>query len=599
MGSIKLDRTGAENDIFPENVKRVKIYPGAVNLLKHFMNRGLNGKTLTKKRLDGIRKTFTRVLAELSSLKCMEHADMLLSFRIELTMALNESHKNLKSLRDQLNTLKTDILKKLQPFLKSSIIALEDIQMFSQWGLSRYNKICKGNSNTPFDDQSLAKDLVLSLWHGAGYHQFRFTQRKHKDYLVDLDMTGYDTDDDDDDDELVAKHHRQKIDWSQETDTAIETIIQALQYMNISNVATRLRYTYRRVCDFENDSAPCHWCYSEKARNNVAEHPEKGKKSNYTCKSKDFDTAIQLAEDVYGRLKHHHNISANGCTELIQRMFVAARENTKEQKNVLREMAEILKKQNPQYSQEWFKEFDESHEQNQDAPLSKGGHRHVDWSQLTDANVEAIGQALTYMNIFKPKKKQNPKEPKKRAKTGTELLSRPVLLQYMYKKVCDVQTGNNPCSWCYSDAACKQFKKNLGNFQSQKQNVACKSKIFDSAEKLIEDVCGRLKHRHKDLSSNDWNKSVREMFFPIQEKNKGEQSQVLIVMGKIRQVDAAHELHKDHDTGASEPRLQESDDKIEIDDSMASRGKYALTEDDERLAPSNTKYLFKNFLYSF
>jgi hypothetical protein len=312
-------------------VKRVKIYPGVVNLLKHFMNQGLNGKTLTKKRLDGIRKTFTRVLAELSSLKCMEHADMLLSFRIELTMALNESHKNLKSLRDQLNTLKTDILKKLQPFLKSSIIALEDIHMFSQWSLSRYNKICKGNSNTPFDDQLLAKHLVLSLWQGVGYHQFRFTQRMHKDYLVDLDMTGYDTDDDDDDDELVPKHHRQKIDWSHPrqkivwscaTDTAINTIIQALQYMNIINVAaasqpgSRLRYMYRRVCDFENDSAPCHWCYSEKARNNVAEHPEKGKKSNYTCKSKDFDTAIQLAEDVYGRLKHHHNISANGCTEI-------------------------------------------------------------------------------------------------------------------------------------------------------------------------------------------------------------------------------------------------------------------------------------------
>jgi hypothetical protein len=415
MGSIKLDRTGSEIDIFPANVKRVKIYPGCVNFLKHFMNQGLNGKTLTKKRLDAIRKKFATILAEISGPKCMEHAEMLMSFRIEFTMALNESHKTLESLRNQLRPLKAQLLQKLQPYFKSSIIALEDIHMFSQWSLSRYNKICKGNSNTPFDDQLLAKHLVLSLWQGVGYHQFRFTQRMHKDYLVDLDMTGYDTDDDDDD-ELVAKHHRQKIDWSQETDTAIETIIQALQYMNISNVATRLRYTYRRVCDFENDSAPCHWCYSEKARNNVAEHPEKGKKSNYTCKSKDFDTAIQLAEDVYGRLKHHHNISANGCTELIQRMFVAAHENTKEQKNVLREMAEILKKQNPQYSQEWFKEFDESHEQNQDAPLSKGGHRHVDWSQLTDANVEAIGQALTYMNIFKPKQKKKPKRTKKACK---------------------------------------------------------------------------------------------------------------------------------------------------------------------------------------
>jgi len=37
-------------------------------------------------------------------------------------------------------------------------------------------------------------------------------------------------------------------------------------------------------------------------------------------------------------------------------------------------------------------------------------------------------------------------------------------------------------------------------------------------------------------------------------------------MGKIRQVDAAHELHKDHDTGASEPRLQGSVEEIKIVD---------------------------------
>ncbi len=153
-------------------------------------------------------------------------------------MALNESQKTLESLREQLRPLKAQLLQKLQPYFKSSIIALEDILMFSQSSLSRYNKICKGNSNTPFDDQQLARHLVLSLWHGVGYHQFRFTQRMHKDYLVDLDMTGYDTDDDDDDDELVPKHHRQKIDWSHPrqkivwscaTDTAINTIIQALQ----------------------------------------------------------------------------------------------------------------------------------------------------------------------------------------------------------------------------------------------------------------------------------------------------------------------------------------------------------------------------------
>jgi casein kinase II subunit alpha len=548
MGSIKLDRTGREIDIFPANVKRVKIYPGCVNFLKHFMNQGLNGKTLTKKRLDAIRKKFATILEEISGPKCMEHAEMLMSFRIEFTMALNESHKTLQSLKDQLRPLKAQLLQKLQPYFKSSIIALEDIHTFCRWSLSRYNKICKGNSNTPFDDQLLARHLVLSLWHGVGYHQFRFTQRMHKDYLVDLDMTGYDTDDDDDD-ELVAQHHRQKIDWSRETDAAINTIIQALQYMNIINVAaaskgSRLRYTYRRVCEFEND-APCPWCYSEKARKNIEEHQQTQTtdkqnlrlKKNYPCKSKDFDTSIELAENVYERVKHHHDISSNGCTELIHSMFVAAREKTKEQEKVLRDMAEMLKKKHPQYTHELFKEFDKPHEQNQDAQqLSKRGRRHVDWSQLTEANVQAILQALAFMNLFKPKVALRPKE---RAKTGAHLLSnvRPVLLQYMYKKVCDVQTGGDPCSWCYSDAACKQLKKNLGHSQPQKTTVACKSNIFDSADKLIEDVCGRLKHHHPDLSSNDWNKTLTEMFFPIQAKNLNEQQQVLIAMKEKRPVD--------------------------------------------------------------
>jgi hypothetical protein len=40
--------------------------------------------------------------------------------------------------------------------------------------------------------------------------------------------------------------------------------------------------------------------------------------------------------------------------------------------------------------------------------------------------------------------------------------------------------------------------------------------------------------------------------------------------------------------------LSQTSTKFEIPNTMTSRGKYALTENDERLAPSNTKYLFKN-----
>jgi hypothetical protein len=158
--------------------------------------------------------------------------------------------------------------------------------------------------------------------------------------------------------------------------------------------------------------------------------------------------------------------------------------------------------------------------------------------------MKAILQALTYMNIFKQKRKVQ----KQNAKTGSELLSQPDLLQYMYKKVCDVQTGGDPCSWCYGEKACNQLKKNLGNSQPQKRTVACKSNIFDSADKLIEDVCGRLKHHHPDLSSSDWIKTLREMFFPIQDKNKHEQDQVLTAMREKRHVDPAQWLNTNRDS---------------------------------------------------
>jgi serine/threonine protein kinase len=503
------------------------------------MNQGLNGKTLTKKRLDAIRKKFATILAEISSPKCMEHAEMLMSFRIEFTMALNESQKTLQSLRDQLHPLKAQLLLKLHPYLKSSIIALEDIQMFSKWCLSRYNKICKGESNTPFDDQVLATHLVLSLWHGVGYHQFRFTQRKHKDYLVELDMTGYDTDDDDDDGS-VAKHTRQKVDWSLETATAIETVMRALQYINIINVETenkgpRLRYMYRRVCDFQEDNAPCHWCYTEKARQKIADHPEQHnlrRKSNYACKSKDFDTSIELAEDVYERLSHHHDISSPGCMRLMQSMFVAARETTKEQKKVLKDMAELLKNTCPQFNQELLRQFDNSNEEIQNASLPKGGnHRKgFNWSLLTHENMKNILQALNYMNPFIPKRKVQ----KQHAKNGTQAMPDP--LQYMYKKRCNAQPGVEVCSWCYSDAACKELQKqNLGDCQSPKRNVACKSNTFLSENELIEDVCGRLQHHYNNLISDDWNQSLKEMLFPIQEKNKPVQARVLKAMEQILQ----------------------------------------------------------------
>jgi serine/threonine protein kinase len=564
-GSIMLDRIGNDSAIFPENVKRVKIYPGYVNFLKHFMNKRFNGKNLTKKQLNSVRKKFEAIQAEIANPKCMDHLDMMMSFRIEFTMALNSAKKTLNSLREQLVPLKKNILQKLQPHLKLTMIALEDIQTFSMWCLSRYKKICKGESNTPFGDQSLAKDLVLSLWHSVGYRQFRFTQNIHKTFLVDLDMSGYDTEEEIADDTMRKQRQpREILEWDPQSQSEVTLVIQALHFMNIQSVEVktnqnRLRYHYRRICDARDEVAACPWCYSAIACKKIAENPEKinlRKKGNYACKSNDFATSIELANDVYGRLKYHRNIYNNDCDALVRSIFFAANEKTQVHKRVLKDMAQKLKQQIHEFQQhnvykEFLEEFDKS--ESQEAPNLTVGHA-IEKTELNEQCGQAIMQALQYMNIFKPKKayqKKTDSDPKKLKETMS--ISSP--LQYMYKKVCDVQIDCEPCPWCYSKAKCIAIKQNPQKHPYRRTNTACKSNIFETLENLIDDVHGRLKHHIGDSWNGEKLQHIIEaIFFKSSEENADDkkalisaiQSRMVKQKAAIVTREVTERIQKDH-----------------------------------------------------
>jgi len=78
--------------------------------------------------------------------------------------------------------------------------------------------------------------------------------------------------------------------------------------------------------------------------------------------------------------------------------------------------------------------------------------------------------------------------------------------------------------------------------------VACKSNTFQSEQDLIDDVCGRLQHHHNDFNSDDWDQSLKELLFPIQDKNKSVQERVLNAMEQILQKNQA-EPYVDQDYG--------------------------------------------------
>ena len=190
MGSIMIDRTDDDITIFPKNVSRVKIYPSVVNFIKQtwapprILKRGLTNKQLNTYA----NNVCDKYLSSFTSPECIQYKDIFMAFRIECTMQLVDGHSSLDELNQQFDEMMIDILTKLQPVIRVTMIAIEDISNMAKFCLSRYYKMCIGKSSTIFRDQKMARAMVLSLWQVSGYHCHKATTNAHKTYLFDIDM---------------------------------------------------------------------------------------------------------------------------------------------------------------------------------------------------------------------------------------------------------------------------------------------------------------------------------------------------------------------------------------------------------------------------
>jgi hypothetical protein len=195
MGSIMMERWDGDDSIFPKNVSRVKIYPSIVNFIKQALAppQVLKGR-LTNKQLNRFADNVCdRYLSRLSSPACKEYKTILMAFRIECTMHLDDENYCLDKLKQQFQGMTKGILQTLQQKLRVTMIAVEDISNITTFCLDRYYKMCLGKGSTLFRDQKIARAMVLSLWHAVGYHCHKATTDAHKNYLINVDMDDYET----------------------------------------------------------------------------------------------------------------------------------------------------------------------------------------------------------------------------------------------------------------------------------------------------------------------------------------------------------------------------------------------------------------------
>ena len=271
MGSIMMERSDADDSIFPKNVSRVKIYPSVVNLIKQ----ALAPPRVLKRRLTNQQlNTFAdnvcdRYLSKLSSPACRDYKNILMAYRIECTMHLDDQHFSLERLKEQFQGLTKDILKALQPKIRVAMIAVEDISNIATFCLDRYYKMCLGNGSARFRDQKMARAMVLSLWHVVGYHCHKATTDGHRDYLINIDMDDFETVIEAPIKNLQSrgKQHIACKDWSGE---ATQIVIGALEFMNLYEKkkvsGTQWYYMYRKICDIVIGQDTCPWCYSSTTR---------------------------------------------------------------------------------------------------------------------------------------------------------------------------------------------------------------------------------------------------------------------------------------------------------------------------------------------
>ena len=356
MGSIMIDRTDDDITIFPKNVSRVKIYPSVVNFIKQtwapprILKRGLTNKQLNTYA----NNVCDKYLSSFTSPECIQYKDIFMAFRIECTMQLVDGHSSLDELNQQFDEMMIDILTKLQPVIRVTMIAIEDISNMAKFCLSRYYKMCIGKSSTIFRDQKMARAMVLSLWQVSGYHCHKATTNAHKTYLFDIDMDDFETVGQVEIKEIKGCKPQldTAINWSQEPASRIQVVIRALRAMNLYEI-TKLGskswyYMYRKVCDIDDNKSACTWCYSSKARlRKVAklwtEQPKLKKASLIACKSNSFGSLGSLAADVCKRIEHHNN-DPESMEALIASMFLPMKkENKALHASILNQILLILK----------------------------------------------------------------------------------------------------------------------------------------------------------------------------------------------------------------------------------------------------------------
>jgi hypothetical protein len=357
MGSIMMERSDADASIFPKNVSRVKIYPSVVNFIKQ----ALAPPQVLKRRLTNQQlNTFAnnvcdKYLSKLSSPTCRHFKNILMSFRIECTMHLDEENFCLDKVKLQFQEMTKDILKKLQQQIRVTMIAVEDISNIATFCLGRYYKMCLGNGSTLFRDQKMARAMVLSLWHIVGYHCHKATTDEHKYYLINVDMDDFETVAEAPIKILKSRGKQQNTcrNWSQTPMEAIQLVIGALKFMNLyekkkNDSGTQWYYMYRKVCDIVVGQDTCPWCYSsatrlKKAAKSWTQQDKFGKHSLIACKSNHFSTLEELATDVYRRIEHHKRDTLN-VKDLIESIFLPVQGRNKEiHAKILENILKILR----------------------------------------------------------------------------------------------------------------------------------------------------------------------------------------------------------------------------------------------------------------
>jgi serine/threonine protein kinase len=314
VGSIKLDRTDPQDaTLLPKNVKRIKIYPSAVNLTKNIMRlSGVNVRGLTHKRLKYQGEKVAEFLNELV-LNWKKHSQALMSFRIECTFELTDGECNLSELRAQHKKCQEHLLKGVSANTTMSLIAISDIDSLSRWCLKKFMRLSAGDDKKNFHDGKMATDMLLSLWHSIGYHHLAHSQHMHARFLIDLNTQKVDinTSENQPTKLLKAVLPESDFEWSNETKTS--TLLQALIFMKVQKVTTKqkpdtlvFRYMYKKICTATTNGHLCPWCFSSKKMLKKLEDQQETTQATKTaCRSNNFETPVELALDVQARLQHH------------------------------------------------------------------------------------------------------------------------------------------------------------------------------------------------------------------------------------------------------------------------------------------------------